>query len=441
MDFEKILARVSQLEKIAERSEEQNGELNTLREQIASREKELQDSKREVALLKRNEEFRAIAEEYGAKPELLREHLDGNGTKEEFLRAILADKKEPSVQVSSVRVADEDKMKAVIGQTLAYRMGGEAPDDKTFAHASLVDMARSLNGLNFDIAPDEAYHRSMTTGTLPNLLLSGMNKVLEKEFDEAPVTYKRFVKEMDLPDFRTLERYSTGNLGVMDAISEGSPLNEKQYSEHKEEIKLGSFGNKLKFTREMFINADITPFTTMIGDLAESASRRAELTVYNQLTNGVMTDGTGLYDSSHNNSGDFDLTEDGLASARTLMQRQTASNGTKLFITPKYLVVAPEDEVKARVLIASTGSTNDNKNSGVINPHYGSLEVIVSPFLEAGTWYLMAGRRTITAVYLLGSNRRPQFKMSQASITHTEFEGVFDFNAGIDDYRGFVKAN
>jgi len=435
MTPEEVLARIRELEKINERNADQNKELEQL---IQQRDEAMTILQRENQALKRKEELRAIAQEFGATDEQLQAAIDGDGGKEDFMRTLLADKKTIDVKVGGT--PDADNMERAIVDALVYRAGGKVPEDKTFVHATLTEVGRALTGAHTSMSPDDVFERTMTTSTLPSLLRDGLNRVLAQQFDAYPVTYKRFVQEIDLPDFRQLDRYTRLSFGALDPIAEGSPLNEKQYAESKEPLKLGSYGNKLQFTREMFINDDLNALTTMVSDLAEAASKRAEITVYDVLQNGVLGDGTNVFTPGHQNVGSFAMDEDGLASARVKMFRQKAADGSDLIIQPKYLIVPPELEIKARKLIASTATTKANENNGVINPHHNTLEIIVSPFLPSNKWYLLADRRTITAAYLRGSGRKPQIKMfNNQTLLSTTFEGIFDFAAGADDFRGFVR--
>jgi len=106
---------------------------------------------------------------------------------------------------------------------------------------------------------------------------------------------------------------------------------------------------------------------------------------------------------------------------------------------PEFLIVAPEQEITARKLIASASTLDVNKNAGVINPFANTLQVVVDSELAGGAWYLAGGMRTIKAGYLAGTGRKPIVQLDSTSLTKTVFQGVFDFGVVAEDYRSLYK--
>jgi hypothetical protein len=93
------------------------------------------------------------------------------------------------------------------------------------------------------------------------------------------------------------------------------------------------------------------------------------------------------------------------------------------------------------VLLNSVGNVKDSKNSAVVNPLHGKLQLIVDAELADGECYVAAGRRTIRVGYLEGTGRKPMLKINETTLIRTTFEGVFDFTVYPEDYRGLVKGN
>ena len=192
-------------------------------------------------------------------------------------------------------------------------------------------------------------------------------------------------------------------------------------------------------TRQMIINDDLGAFNDMLEELATLSNNLINGTVYDMLRmqdGYTMNDGVVLFHADHSNLGTTALSATALSAAKTAMRKQVAQDGsTPLNITPDYLIVAPELEYTAYEIINSTASLTDNKNSGVVNPLQGSMQIIVDAELSTATeWYLVAGRRTLKAGYLQGTGRRPTLRQDVSSMARTSFEGIFDFGLMIEDY-------
>ena len=66
-----------------------------------------------------------------------------------------------------------------------------------------------------------------------------------------------------------------------------------------------------------------------------------------------MSDGQPVFSAAHNNVGTpADISLDSLSEARTAMRRQTGPGGELLNVTPRFLVVTPEEETIAEQALA-----------------------------------------------------------------------------------------
>lgn len=454
---EEIKKRIEELEAIAKRSEKQEEELAKLRGDYeaavaAAKEREAEVAKRE-AELKRQNEIREIALEMEAPKELVDEFIgDETRTAQDFTRALLKRMKEETPIVRGGTRPNEKEMRSEIKDALVVRLGGTVDgfEQNQFAGASLLDMARAITGYN-GYSRTELVKRAMVTTDFPLLLVDAGNRTLEQEWDAQEHTFRQFVNEVDLPDFRPTTDITRGAAGGrLDKIVQNGELKEKQLAENGETWKLSSFGNKFILTREMLINDDLGAFNDMLSDLAFLAGNTANGQVYDLLrmtgdfANYKMSDGLPIFDTTNNKHGNYInhvFDADGLKAGRLAMRKQLGIDGkTPLNIKPRYLLVAPDLEEDALVLLQSTASTDDNKNQGVLNVNYRSLELIVDAELQTATeWYMLAPRRTIKVGYLAGTGRRPQLQMNNSSLVRTEFEGIFDFGVMAEDYRGMVK--
>ena len=444
--------RLAELEKISKRSEDQNKELAQVRKDLeAERAKELQTLRDEKAEAERKAELLSVATKYGASDEM-RAKFEKEGTAQDMMKAIL-DERAKNQQEFHAQPKDEstrEEMMRAITDAVALKSGVnvENPhaDANMFRGASMVDIAKKVCDIRgYD--KNEIASRAMVTADFPLLLVNAGNRVLGQGYTTQKSTYEAWVKEVDVPDFKTNTDITLGTSGRLSKLNEKGEIKEKQLTESGEDWKIESFANEFVLTRQMIVNDDLGAFNNLLSEFGAMAKRTANGIVYDLLQGKgdyagyKMKDGLAIFASGHNN-----LSESGAAiraatleAARTEMMRQTSKKGDALNIVPEYLIVAPEQEITARVLIASTSSINDAKNAGVINPFADSLQIIVDSELSAGAWYLAGGTRTIKAGYLAGTGRKPIVQLDSTSLTKTVFQGVFDFGVVAEDYRSLYK--
>jgi hypothetical protein len=102
-----------------------------------------------------------------------------------------------------------------------------------------------------------------------------------------------------------------------------------------------------------------------------------------------MQDGQVLFHADHANLAAISaLNATGLDAGRALLRRQTALGGGYLALVPKYLIVPPELEAAAEVLIANAirRTTTEKATAEWI----ATLDPVVEPRLTTAAWYLAA---------------------------------------------------
>jgi len=452
---EKQLKRLEALEKMQERNAEQALELRKLQDakyeaDIQAKDEKIRALEAKQANLERIADINAIATSRGMDADFTKPFLDDTSkTVLDFREAVVAEM-EKTVTVDTVHgMQPQGEAQARdLEDALTIRMGGKVEDASThvleLSRGSLTDLAKISLGTS-SIDRIDIAQRSMLSGEFPILLLNAGNRTLEQEFDAQPLNYKQWVKEVDLPDFRTRTDATRGHGGKLDRIGENGDLKERKFVEGGESWKLKSYGNKFAITREMVINDDLGAFNDLISEFAESAGLTANGLSYDMLRgvdNYKMADGSGLYVASRNNKTNVPLTTEALQDAFVLMSKHVGiDKKTKLNITPQYLHVSMSDYFMAKQIMNSTATLEDNKNAGVANTMQNMLTIVYDAEIGDGEWFLTASKRTIKVGYLAGTGRRPQIKKNDSSIMRTEFEGVFDIGVMAEDYRGLFAGN
>jgi Mu-like prophage major head subunit gpT len=159
-----------------------------------------------------------------------------------------------------------------------------------------------------------------------------------------------------------------------------------------------------------------------------------------------MPDGFPLFDSTnHKNVTATATTLDAaaLGAGRTLLRRQTALGGGYLSLVPAFLIVPPELETTAEMLLAS-GSRTATATRDAENPEWISrLTLVVEPRLPTGNVYLATSPTQIDTVELglLEENvNGPVLDTREGfDIDMREYKARHTFGVQALDYRGMVK--
>lgn len=405
-----------------------------------------------LADLQRRESIRTIAEAHAGLidgDELNRALEDPKMDENAFARALLAKKVEKQADVKFTKTDAEANISRSVAQGLIMRFGGKIENPDADAHkyvgASMLEIARAITGYDgFD--KEGLIQRAMSTSDFPILLSNVANKMLDLAYTEANATFDVWTQAVDVKDFKqgVAAHMQTG--GKLQKIAENGELKNIEFGENGETFKLETYGAKFRVTRQMLINDDLGAFQKFFDEFGVMARRSANSIVYDLLQgrgdfkNYKMSDGKAIFDAtSHEN---YDATgavisTAPLTSARTKMRRQE-ENGVKLNITPKYLLVSPENETAALQLLHSESDPSATHN-GVVNVHRNTLDIVVESELEATPWYLAAPRRTIKVLYLQGTGRKPIVRESDRNLSGVTFECVFDFGVYAEDFRGLYK--
>ena len=447
---------MAELETVAERNEEQNTELEKAQTRVKELEKARDDKADKTATrlaeMERKESIREAGEQFGADKETIRTFVgDASKSVQDFKDTLLEKRMSdtPNVPVNVMSEDGRKDMLRAIEDSLVVRLGGHVKDAHkdmdNYRGASLIDLAKALTG-ETGYNNEAIAERAMVTADFPNLLLGAGNRVLMAEFEIAAATYKTFVTEVDVPDFRENTDITRGGGGRLDKLLESGELKEKQLGEAVEKWSLESYGNKFVMTRKMIINDDLGAFTDMLALFGEMAALTANGLVYdlilkrNDFSAYTMNDGVAIFHADHSNLGTSALAADTLAAGRAAMRKHKGIDGkTALNIAPSFLIVGADLEQTAYELVNSIAKVENDKSSGVANYHQNSVTVIVDAEITSDSWFLSASRRGVKVGYLSGTGRRPVLKMNDSTLTKTEFEGVFDIGVVASDYKGLYQ--
>jgi hypothetical protein len=178
------------------------------------------------------------------------------------------------------------------------------------------------------------------------------------------------------------------------------------FNEDSTSYRVFKYGKAVGLSWELLVNDRLGAFLRLQPALGQAARRKEADLVYalfaeNSGAGPTMQDGTPLFDAAHKNiTAAAALDVAGLGAARLLMRRQTALDGGHLGLTPRYLIVPPEMEGAAEVLLATTtraiaAGTESDPQSWI-----RSLQPVVEPRLGANAFYLACSATQIDTMVL-----------------------------------------
>ena len=401
--------------------------------------------------IKRVSSIKDLAASHEVGDEDLKRFVDDKTKTSDDLARFLLDKtRESQTTVTFQRGADsrQQDLNRAIGDSLILRAGFSLADAhkdaQMFRGASLLDIARAITGYSgYD--RNELINRAMTSSDFPVLLSNVSNKILTMAYDEQEATFEVWTSSTEVPDFKQGAAANLVGGGKLSKMNEKGEFKNFEFGENGENYKLESYGAEFSITRQILINDNMGAFTNIISEFGKMARRTANSLVYDMLqgkndySSYKMSDGKAIFHADHKNltATGTALSTNSFTVGRTMMQRQKEGENA-LNITPKFLLVSPENENLARQIIASE-SDPSSSNSGVINPIKNSAQIVMDAELSAVPWYMSANRRTIKCLYLQGQNKKPIVQETRRDLSGLGYQCVFDFGLYAEDFRGLYK--
>lgn len=267
---------------------------------------------------------------------------------------------------------------------------------------------------------------AMTNISLTNVLESATTKILMDSFEMGETVYQQLAEFTNVTNFQPHNRYRLSGTGDFREVRADGELHHGDLSDQKFSVSAGTYGSIVGLSRQDIINDDLDAFLAvprMMGDESQQLIDHLLALKWLSNTNGFFGTSNGNYEEGAGTA----LTSAGtaLSTMRTnfrTMKRPKLDQertGKRLNLRPKYIIVPPELEDTAQVLVTSrtmniTGGSTKTKE-GDSNPHFGRYEIITAPFLSDDyytghsltAWYLMAERMRPFVVSFLNGKRTP----------------------------------
>ena len=346
------------------------------------------------------------------------------------------------------------QMADAVAARLAPRMGvtHEPTVGRGMAHLSVPEMAIMTargHGFRPTNATEAIQMMSHTTSDFTIAVGNGLQSVLAKAIQQAPVAIMRCAAEIDATDYRAGFSVGLSGASKMMPVGEAGEIKSGTLDE-RGEAKAVPANQALivNVSREVLVNdaAAMNAFKDMTALMLRSATeRQREILIAPLVANAgagqTMRDGQPLFHATHGNlavTGTV-LTVASLSAARTAMRRQKGSKGEVFAIEPWALLVPPELETAAQQLVETLAANTVSS----VNPFAESLEIIVEPGLTNLTaWYLVGNPAFVeglTIAYLNGQKSPVVETMEGWKTLGTEFRMVWPIGAAFHEFASWFR--
>lgn len=399
------------------------------------------------------QQIRSLAELAGLTRGWAEDQIDAGATLESARSAALAQMQGRSQQTRIRTVsANDDPALIVRRQTdaLAFRAaGGELPEDaRQFVEMSFRDLAvSSLERAGVSargLSTDEIFTRaaSMTTSDFPLVVSNVANKIALERFNAAASALMPLVRKRTLPNFKPSTAIRVGELDELKPLAEDGEIQHTGRTENGETLQLGTFASGLNVSRKLLIDDD----ANLLGDMTAALADAAANTVSNKLAGLLMTDSKlsdnkNVFHADRKNlaASGTDITVTALSDARKNMRVvKGLDNKTIVGAAPEYLVVGPEMETAAELVLAEIYASDVAAG----NPFAKKLTLLVEPRISDSRWFLFASpaRLPVLQMAYLSSAQGVQIQRTEAWDTlGMRFRAFLDFGCGFSDWRGAFK--
>lgn len=377
--------------------------------------------------------------------------------KDVILQKQIADK---APQRSSVQVGQEDQDKFRSAATDALLMRAARRVEKPAAGAlelrslRLRDLAveclqRAGVGGAHLMRDEDLLKRALSPdSTFQGIISDAANKTLSQAYAEAPTTFQYWTGKGSNSDFKAAEHYRISEAGNLELLPQNAAITyDDPMKDEKVTKAVLTYAKRWGFTREAFINDDLSMLSRVPAAYVIAAKRGINKLVYQMLaSNPLIFDGKNLFDADHGNLGTAGkISTTTMSEGRLKMRTQKGQRGeATLNISPRYLLVPAALETDAAQYLRSEADPQ-GAHSGVVNVFRNSYEIVVDAELDqysSAAWYLAADPNiadTVEVTYLRGQEEPTLETDIPFDRLGMDFRIYFDYGVTLLDSRGMFK--
>jgi hypothetical protein len=310
----------------------------------------------------------------------------------------------------------------------------------------LSERGVSVRGLDKMAVANLIFGRAHSSSDFPVLFEGAIDKMLRADYTFVEEFWNQIARQTSVADFRAKNLYQVESANGMQETPEGSEIKYTTLKEGKQSIRVKSYAEGIKFTRQAFINDDLDALSIIPSRFVKDWDELRGDLVWGLITDNVsLGDDKSLFHADHKNlltGAGSALGAAGLEAALLLFKKQTGIDGKRrIRVVPKLLIVPPELEVTARQLLTVVTPSNTKD----VNVFANAFTIIVEPRLTNATaWYLSADPNAIDSLYYAYLQGNETLRVNNEDDFNTDsmkYAVRGDFGTAAIDFRGLVKAN
>jgi hypothetical protein len=307
--------------------------------------------------------------------------------------------------------------------------------------------------------PMDIKAEGFSTISVPGILSNVLNKFLVDFFNSVESGWRDVCAIRNVRDFKQVSSYSlTGDLqyelvGPTGEIKSGT-IGEAKYTNQAQ-----TYAKMLAISRQDIVNDDLGALMRVPQRLGRGAALKMNDVIWSTFLAGVGTFwAAGNANLITGSTTALDLTNGPAALRQALMafRKQTDPDGKPLGLTPRVLLVPPEQEVAARQLMHSqffvAGGSATAAQIPSTNTWQGTYKVVEATYLSNSSytgysttaWFLLADPADIPTIELACLNGRevPIIESAEADFgtLGIRVRGVHDWGCSLQEPRGSVRS-
>lgn len=292
----------------------------------------------------------------------------------------------------------------------------------------------------------------LTTASFDQILGDSITRRMLKDYTAAGLANWRntIAEVVPLNDFRTVRRLRFGGYGNLPIVGQGGPYTaltsptdeEATYSPAKR-------GGTEQITLEMIKNDDVGAVRRVPSKLARSAAQTLHEFVWDLLAvNAAIYDSVALIASGHNNIVTSAMSAANIASLRLKIKQQSdMSNGKRIGLAARYLIVPSELEESAFQLTTSDRVLGNNNNDPNFVKKLNLETIVVEYWTDTNNYFVTASQdqTPMIEVGFLDGQETPELFVQDAPSVGSMFSNDaltykirHIYGAAVMDYRGFA---
>jgi hypothetical protein len=342
----------------------------------------------------------------------------------------MADFWDPSKPLQSFREMYVD----ITGDT---KVTGKLTEDVRRRLSEAMPVREALNSTSFDQILGDSITRRM----------------LKDYADAGLATWRGTISEVvPLSDFRTVRRMRFGGYGNLSTVAQGQPyLGMTSPTDEEVTYAPAKRGGTESITIEMIKNDDVGVIRRIPSKLARAAAQTLHEFVWDFLANNSnVYDATALAAAGHNNIVTTALSAANISSLRLKIKQQTdMSNGKRLGLAARYLIVPSELEELAFQLTTSDRVLGSNNNDPNFVRKLNLSTIVVEYWTDTNNYWVTASidQAPMVEIGFLDGQETPELFVqdlpSQGSMFSNDqltYKIRHIYGGAVQDFRPFAGA-